>query len=99
VTHPRKSSGMAKAGPPSMDDMAGGTAYQRAAQCVLWLQSLKDPPGIVARAGSEQHTVVANKMLAVLKARNSPGMGTRIAYSFGGARLQFDEHGVIDNEP
>jgi hypothetical protein len=54
VTHPRKGAGGAKS-TGAMDDMAGGAAYPRHAQTVLWVQR-KDPAEdveIVTKIGSE----------------------------------------------
>ena len=60
VSHPRKG---AKEGHASMDDIAGGTAYQRFSQTVLWYQYLQ-----TVEAATYGRAI--NRKLKILKARN-----------------------------
>lgn len=95
VTHPRKSPGAtSKTVRPSLDDLAGGAMYQRAAHCVLWLQNNDKADGTIQTKDGEVH-VAYNKIITVLKARNGGGTGTRIAFNFSGTALQFQEIGII----
>jgi hypothetical protein len=93
ITHPRKSGSN---GPSrcSMDDMAGGTTYQRAAASVLWLSNLATPERkriSLADGTVEQREI--HKEISILKARDSTGCGSVIGYRFVG--LRFEEQGKI----
>ncbi len=89
--HPKKAPQSGK--PQGLSDMAGGAAYQRFAQCVLWLQAFM--PKSLSTADGDR---LCNRGLVILKSRNGPGHGTRIAMNFDGATLSFTEHGVITKE-
>ena len=93
VTHPVKSAGRGK-GQPSMDDMAGGTAYPRAAASVLWLMSFDTP----TRKQIETHhgyvdNLEIHKEITIMKSRDAVGSGSRIGFRFIG--LHFHEMGRI----
>jgi hypothetical protein len=92
VTHPRVRRG--KGGSP-LDDLAGGAAYARFAQTVLWVGS--HPHGKHCRwlssAGAMNGT--ANRTVKIAKARNAAGGGLEVAFNFDGKTLRFDELGVV----
>lgn len=97
VSHPRK--GMHRAAGCTLDDLAGGAAWQRFAQCILWLERhdtsrnvkvLKFVDGLPV-----SHTEAINRTLRVMKARNGPGTGWQIAFNFDGKTLRFHERGAI----
>jgi KaiC/GvpD/RAD55 family RecA-like ATPase len=91
VTHPRMSKGQK----PTLETMAGGLAYARFPDVVLWLAH-HDPP--------EQGTINTplgpiegeyTHHIAMFKTRDSSGRGMRIACSFDKASLIMQEHGWI----
>jgi hypothetical protein len=97
VTHPRKTSGQGRSAAAPMDDLAGGAVFQRAAASVLWLTST--PPGhheTVRNDTGELAMVQVHKVVRILKARNSDGVGTSLAFRF--QRLAFHELGKIEKD-
>ncbi len=89
--HPKKGQRGTKLG---MDDMAGAAAYQRFAQCVIWLEAFDDAKAVMI----EGRRASVNRSVAILKCRNGPGRGARLGYSFLGSSLCFAEHGLIDRK-
>jgi len=97
VTHPKTGAG--KKGPITLDDLAGGAVYARAAETALLLKKHVEPKSfrVLDRMGIEQD-VRANREVRILKGRNGSGGGQSIAYDFAGARLAFSELGIIQQE-
>lgn len=96
VTHPRKVSGKPTA--PTMDDMAGGAAYARAAASVLWLQGVDGRVETqVDDADGRKQTVVTHKIIRIMKARNAAGQHEDICYKF--RDLSFIEEGKAVKQP
>jgi hypothetical protein len=98
VTHPTKSASRGR-GPTTMDDMAGGTAYPRAAASVLWLTSLEKPTKkqILTHHGYLDSLEI-HKEIIIMKSRDSTGAGSRIGFRFIG--LHFQEMGkIISDRP
>jgi hypothetical protein len=99
VTHPKKGSGPARGGPPSMDDLAGGAAYGRHTQAVLWMKFFDEPRQTRCSrwlAGQEvQDVFECNRSLRLLKATNGPGTGSEIGCRFDPATRSFTEYGVV----
>jgi hypothetical protein len=93
VTHPRKDRGKAKG--TSMDDMAGGAAYQRFSQCVLWLKRHEQRKKLTVATRMGTDRILVNRSVLVKKARNGPGAGVEIAFDFDGGNLRFVERGVV----
>ncbi len=93
VTHPR---GVVKGG-DRLDQIAGGRAYNRFTSCVLWLESI-DPSEIQVQNWAGRFVLPTNRIMTILKARNGPGNGLRIAYYFDPKTLRFKEQGYIVDE-
>lgn len=95
VTHPGSSSKGKSTF--SLDDLAGGKAYQRFSQTVIWVQ--KHEPAIEntvsSSCGPMLHT--HNRTAIIAKVRNAPG-GEKLAYQFKGYSLTFDELGPIQKK-
>ena len=96
VTHPRKG----VKGGTHMEDMAGGAAYARFSQTILWLTSHNPPREIQVydSGGFVSGGLQADKTLGIRKSRNGRGCGATIGYTFSGKSLSFDEVGVIADE-
>ncbi len=89
VTHPVKTvSG------PDMSQIAGGAAYSRHAQCLLWLESHEGKRSKV-RTCCGRNEAEHNRTLHILKARDGKGTGLRLAYQFSSESLTLGELGVI----
>ena len=95
VTHPRKGKG---GGMYSMDDMAGGAAFQRFSQTILWLESYKPPKRVKVRSGCGTFEVAVNRILHVFKARNGPGHGSSVGVIWHGESLKLAEQGLLVQE-
>ena len=93
VTHPRKQ----RAG-SSLDDLAGGAAYARFCQTVLWLEHEPEPKPVVVHSRFGRLEQQANRFMRIRKARNGKGGGLSLALSFDGATLRTDEVGIADEE-
>lgn len=91
VLHPKKN----RTGKPNISEMAGGTAYERFPQTVLWITGMHPPEQIVAENASGTVHAEANTLLHIGKARNGHGSGLRIGYTFRKDTLSFQEHGVL----
>lgn len=88
VTHPTKTNG-----DPSMEMLAGGAAFSRFAQTILWLEyhEVKNSSAITACGTA---ATAHNRTMHVLKARLGKGQGARVAMTFTDG-LQLTEHGAI----
>jgi hypothetical protein len=94
VTHPRITRGK----DVGTNKMAGGAAYERFSQCVLWLRrhdSLKKA-NLLTNEGVTQHTF--ERTLKICKARNGSGAGREIAFTLNPLTLRFDELGLMIDE-
>ncbi len=89
--HPKKGTRGKSLG---LDDMAGGAAYQRFAQSVLWLEAFPEPKTVSINGLSAD----INRSVAILKSRNGPGHGARIGFNFEGHSLRFAERGMIEKK-
>jgi hypothetical protein len=93
VTHPRKN----RKGLIGLDEIAGGAAFVRFAQCVIWLEQ-HQPAKLVdikADTGGILERVKVNRSAYILKARNARGTGLIIGLNLDGESLTFTEAGVI----
>ena len=95
VTHPKK--GMKTPG-GGLDSMAGGAAYSRFSQNVIWLERLDEmTDGSATPYGFNAPMAMSyNRIVKIYKARNGPGTGSKLAYRFCPDSLLFAEQGVID---
>ncbi len=91
VTHPRN----AQPGPPSLDALAGGRAYGRLSDCVMWLQG-HNPPIDSDICGTFGPDVVAhNRTLTLCKTRDGTGQGLKFALNFDPETLATEQVGTI----
>lgn len=94
VTHPRTTRGKEV----GLNKMAGGAAYERFSQSVLWLRkhdSLKRAD-LLTDAG--KLSVTFERSVRICKARNGPGGGREIAFTLNPMNLRFEERGLIVDE-
>lgn len=94
VTHPRKQTGKSTFG-KSTDELAGGAAYGRFAQCVLWLEYMEKSESARCQKGDEVRTWHINRKGQIRKSRNGRGQGTEVGYFFDPTSLKFQEAGII----
>ncbi len=94
VTHPAKG----RKGSLHLDDISGGAAFQRFAQTIFWIEyhSEKEVPIYQCTGGTYKEKV--NRTIHILKARNGPGAGIKLGFTFDNKTLRFKEHGAILTE-
>lgn len=95
VTHPRK---LPRGAMPSLADLAGGQAWPRFTQTVLWIAAMAQAETYVCASSGGTSKEECNRVVKILKARNSWGTGCEIGLYFHGKSLLFEEHGVINKE-
>lgn len=91
VTHPRKG----VKGSNSWDDLAGGAAWSKFTDTVLWLEGMKEPEQVTVLTSFGRDQYQINRRVRVCKARNGKGYGMKIGMHFEPKSLTFDEVGVI----
>lgn len=82
---------------PDLSSVSGGAVYQRAADCVLWLDN-HDPQVsnvFIAHGYSATEEVEHNRTLIILKSRDGSGTNSRIAFDFSAEDLTLKEMGLI----
>jgi predicted ATP-dependent serine protease len=95
VSHPRKGK---MQGGPSMDDLAGGAAFQRFVDNVLWLRNDGlEEVNVMSPFGSTEGVEI-NRRLLMCKTRDGKGAGMDIGMWFDPKSLTFRELGVIVEE-
>lgn len=95
VTHPRKGRKQAW----GLDELAGGAAYQRFSQTILWIEDHKTPKEVTIHSPvGGVMPIKINRSLHIVKTRNGSGHGLSLAYRFNGGTLTFEEKGIITNE-
>lgn len=94
VTHPR--GGINRAA-PTLDDMAGGRAWPRFSQNVFWMMSQEEKEEQCA-SNHGTKSLPVNRMLRIMKARNSYGAGKDLGLYFEKQSLTFSEQGIICKE-
>jgi len=93
VTHPVKTVSR-----PDLTQLAGGAAYARFAQSIVWLESHGERSSTVKTVCGT--TVVKhNRTLHLLKARNGKGQGVKLAFNFEAESLTLKELGIIVRSP
>lgn len=90
VTHPKKGSKQS-----SLHDMAGGAAYQRFSQTVIWVQRFDKSRYMKIRTEYGSKSVRINRVVQLYKTRNGMGAGLQIGFFFDGGTLRSEERGVI----
>ena len=93
VTHPRKG-GNRMIG---MDNLAGGACWARFSQTVLWLKNPGQDKKVEVSIGGVRTDVECNRIVSVLKARNSTGGGFNYAMNLTKA-LVLSERGLISKK-
>lgn len=94
ITHPRSAS---PRGGKTMDDLAGGRAFSRNTQTVLWLHRHEPAKNFICRTPHGNFSAKCNRSLSICKSRNGLGMGRRIAF-IQGPEVQFAEQGIVTGE-
>lgn len=91
ITHPRGASG----GKPGIDSLAGGRAYGRLTDCVLWVQghNPREEGEIEAPMGPTIYQY--NRTVTLCKTRDGTGQGLAIALNFAPETLATTELGHI----
>ena len=89
VTHPVKAVSF-----PDVTQLAGGAAYQRFAQTILWLES-HDPKASTVKTACGTTEIEHNRTVHILKARNGKGQGVKLACNFKPESLTLNEIGII----
>ena len=96
VTHPVKQ--RQNTGRVSMDDLSGGSAYQRFAHCILWItrhnNGAEKSVNVLDKNG-DSFSYTINRTIHILKTRNAKGAGLNIGFVFDEDRLGFNEIGII----
>ena len=89
LTHPMKTfSG------PDLTQLAGGAAYSRFTQTILWLET-HEPKTSRVKGPVGTADCRHNRTVRILKARNAKGTGFRLAFEFNSENLTLNELGVI----
>lgn len=100
VTHPRSEGGKGDQG-SRLDNLAGGRAYNRFTQCVLWMEPC-EAEAMTIRTFKDlrgpKHQATVNRILRIIKTRNGPGSGRKIGSFFDPQTLCFEERGPIIEE-
>lgn len=93
VTHPIKVVSLA-----DVTQLAGGAAYQRFAQTILWLESHADKTSQVKTVCGTAE-IEHNRTAHLLKVRNGKGQGVKLAFNFSSDSLTLREEGIIIKKP
>jgi len=91
VTHPRGGA----SGVLNADSMAGGQAYGRFSQCVLWITFLKKAKDHTIKSPVGSASISINAIIHVVKASNGPGARHGIGFNWLGRELRWAEQGEI----
>jgi len=89
VTHPTKDTAE-----PTLQNLAGGAAYQRFVDCVVTLQN-HEPKESRVRTPCGTIDIEHDRMVRIEKARNGKGTGCRLAFAFDRDSLTLKELGII----
>lgn len=90
--HPRGG----KAGAPGLSGMAGGLAYPRFSQTVLWLSNFDQPQDFIE--ANEYTPRQYKQSMQIRKCRNGKGQGTSLAANLNFHTLCMDELGIIPSD-
>jgi len=93
VSHPR---GKVIGKHVDIDDIAGGRAYGKFSQCVIWIRQLTErKPVTLDTPCGIASSVPINAIWHVLKVSNGPGASRGIGFNWVGSELHWKEEGVI----
>jgi hypothetical protein len=92
VTHPKQKKII---GRPTMDDLAGGAAYQRFAHTILWIVNHGHDKRVSISGKSGDFSASINRTIHIEKSRNGKGSGFDLGFRFDPDRLSFEEIGII----
>ena len=94
VTHPRSAGNTA----PNVDALAGGRAYGRLSDCVMWLQGHNPPIDGEVRVPMGVNVATYNRTLTLCKTRDGTGQGLSFALEFAPGTLHTTEIGIISKD-
>jgi len=94
VSHPKKGRRIGC----GLDDLAGGAAYQRFAQTILWIERHDEPQLVQVSGCAGIFNTRINRTVGIRKARNSMGAGANMGFHFDGRSLCMVEQGKIIGE-
>jgi hypothetical protein len=94
MLHPRKGA----KGSSTLDDIAGGASYGRRCHNVIWIEVYDKDEQLKIRPHWKYpaELCVPNRIMKIVKSRNGPGRGSRIAFDFDSKSLTFTELGLIE---
>lgn len=93
VTHPKESLGARKS---PIDNLAGGKAYARFAQTIIWACRYDQPKDVRVNIGADREEMASvERYIQNVKTRNGRGAGLDIAFAFDPGTLRFTELGTI----
>jgi len=95
ITHPRNANNSA----PSIDSLAGGRAFGRLTDCVLWLQRHDPPLDAEVRMSCGPAMCQFNRTVSLCKTRDGVGQGLSFALNFDGESLSVHELGLLTPKP
>ena len=78
ITHPRGAAG----GKPGIDSLAGGRAYGRLTDCVMWVQNHNPPEDDIVETGCGRTPYSYNRTVTLCKTRDGIGQGMAIVLDF-----------------
>jgi len=91
ITHPRKDKHKSNA--TTLDDLAGGAAWQRLADCILWLERPEEPRQVTVKNCSNSYATTTietiNRIMRLMKTRDGRGAGWQVAFHFDPQTLRF----------
>ncbi len=73
-----------------LDSLAGGAAFPRFSQTVLWIEHHKEPQSITIASSCGDYTTEINRTVHICKARNGSGHGLSLGFNFVGGTLLFE---------
>lgn len=93
TTHPR----LGKAGAPSLSGLAGGAAYPRFSQTVIWMENLEAPIETLIYRDGSRDLVEHQRTFHIKKSRSGVGVGRIIASELNPKTLAVEELGMFAN--
>ncbi len=79
----------------TLDDIAGGAAYQRFAHSVIWIERHQQRQLKRIKTDCGTTDIEINRTVHLAKARNGTGQGLQLGYIFDGATLLLAEQGIV----